>query len=162
MTKYESVRAFHKAFELDAPDRPTMPGDDLLHLRWKLTEEENNEKFDSRDYKHPLVSYLDAVADLLYLVNGDAVAAGITEEQLDRAFREVHESNMSKMWSAYEIYEAKKSGSDWALNHQFVDTCPKDPSAYSKIHVVKNKLGKVIKSPSYKPVDLSWIEKEAK
>lgn len=155
MTKYESVLQFHKAFGLDAPDRPTMPSESLSQLRYELTKEENSEKLCAGT----LTQYLDAIADLLYVVHGDAVAAGISEEQLDRAFREVHESNMSKMWSAYEIYEAKKCYKDWAVNHQFVDTCPKDPSAYSKIHVVKNKLGKVIKSPSYKPVDLSWIEK---
>lgn len=160
MTKYESVRAFHKAFQLDAPDRPTMPGRQLLKLRWKLTNEENREKIDASLSEHPLRDYLDAITDLHYLVHGDAVAAGISEEQLDRAFREVHESNMSKMWSAYEISHAIEEDGNWDELH----TTSKfgvegTPGWHARVWVVKNKLGKVVKSPSYRPVDLSWIEK---
>lgn len=155
MTKYESVKAFHKAFQLDAPKRPTMPGEQLLELRWKLTDEENTEKRNAS----LLRDYLDAIADLLYVVYGDAVAAGISEEQIDRAFREVHESNMSKMWSAEEIDEAKWGDSDFMETHSIVYPSDDEFGYGDKVFVVKNKLGKVIKSPSYRPVDLSWIEK---
>lgn len=154
MTKYESVLQFHRAFQLDAPDRPTMPSESLSQLRYDLTKEENNEKLCAGT----LTQYLDAITDLHYLVHGDAIAAGISEEQLDRAFREVHESNMSKMWSAEEIDEAKWGDSDFIETHTVVYPSDDEFGYGDKVFVVKNKLGKVIKSPSYKPVDLSWIE----
>lgn len=151
---YESVLEFHKTFGLDAPDRPTMPGCDLLTLRYKLTSEENFEKRCS----DTLVEYLDAVADLLYVVHGDAIAAGISKEQLERAFREVHESNMSKMWTLWEIIDAEKDH-EWRDSHTHKHTFgPGIVKFDEKVYIVKNLAGKVIKSPSYKAVDLSWIE----
>lgn len=87
------VRAFHEALVPDqVADRPTMPTERIRELRLALIEEEFDElkkAIAARD----LVAVADAIADLLYVTYGTAVACGI---DIAPIWREVHRSNMAK------------------------------------------------------------------
>lgn len=87
------VRAFHKALVPDqVADRPTMPTERIRELRLALIEEEFGELWAAL-YRGDLVAVADALADLLYVTYGTAVACGI---DIAPIWREVHRSNMAK------------------------------------------------------------------
>ncbi len=86
------VHDFHERFGLVRHARPTWPGKDVHRLRTLLIEEELAE-FRNAGEAEDLVGMADALADLLYVVYGAAVEAGI---DLEPIFAEIHRSNMSK------------------------------------------------------------------
>lgn len=141
------MRAFGQRVEI-SPVTEISPN--IMGLRKKLSLEELEEFENSFTYYPPNCSLimdraqaLDALADRLYVLLGDAHAVGLGL-YLPVAFRMVHESNMTKLWTVEEvdrikntpgyIIQAKKTGSE-------------------RCYVVTNPLGKILKSPSYKPVD---------
>jgi predicted HAD superfamily Cof-like phosphohydrolase len=133
------VQEFHQVMQVHTPNRPTMPPPEVHNLRFRLIDEEAQELVDSIN----LIQYLDAIGDLLYVVNGAALAAGFTPAQVDAAFAKIHRSNMSKLWSADEI-----------------DCIPADCRAVDVgdgRYIVRRNDGKIIKSPSYTPADLRDI-----
>lgn len=87
------VREFHRAFEVAAPFKPVIPDENVIALRLKLIREETDEL---REALHggDLTLAADAIADILYVTYGTAVALGIDIEPI---FAEVHRSNMSKL-----------------------------------------------------------------
>lgn len=86
------VREFHEVFghpvrnnpEIDTPERD---------LRLELIREEFEELQDAAR-ANDLVEYADALADLVYVIYGDALTKGI---DLSTVVTEVHRSNMSKL-----------------------------------------------------------------
>lgn len=137
--KMDLVQEFHDVMRVHTPARPTMPSPEVHNLRFRLIDEEAQELRDATD----LVQFLDAIGDLLYVVNGAALAAGFTPQQVDAAFAEIHRSNMSKLWSADEI-----------------DCIPADSRAThvgDGRYIVRRNDGKVIKSPTYSPANLKPI-----
>lgn len=90
---YDAVTEFHRAFGLTENTKPTLPSQDIRDLRKKLLEEEFVEYTVGED-KNDLVEIADALADLIYIAYGTAVAYGIP---LDQVFAEVHRSNMAKL-----------------------------------------------------------------
>lgn len=103
------VRDFHDAFGLPAPDFPTIPDSlsefhDLARMRMRLIREEYEELREEYAALARAKSYPEAVpilrrllkesADLRYVVDGGAISFGL---DIDDAFEEVHESNMSKL-----------------------------------------------------------------
>lgn len=139
MNMTDMVREFHRAFLVDCPKRPTIPSRDIAALRSSLIDEERLELF----VAEKPAEALDAIADLLYVVHGAAAAYGFTGEQVEAAFREVHRSNMSKLWTREEVDAG--IGDNIArpvLGEMFVVTRPD---------------GKVVKSPSYSPARLKEI-----
>ena len=89
-----SVREFHLAFGVEAPEAPTAHVDDALRTSRKaLMEEELHELVDAMAAED-LLEIADGLADLLYVVFGTGVAYGIP---IDEIFEEVHSSNMSKL-----------------------------------------------------------------
>ncbi len=90
---YDAVAEFHRAFGLTENSKPTLPSDDIRALRKKLLEEEFTE-YNVGEDKNDLVEIADALADLIYIAYGTAVAYGIP---LDKVFAEVHRSNMAKL-----------------------------------------------------------------
>lgn len=103
------VRDFHDAFGLPAPDFPTIPDSlsefhDLARMRMRLIREEYEELRAEYAALARAKSYPEAVpilrrllkesADLRYVVDGGAVSFGL---DIEGAFDEVHESNMSKL-----------------------------------------------------------------
>lgn len=137
--EFDNVREFMISFGQAAPDVPVMPLDATKHLRWKLCNEESKELGDSTN----LAEYTDAVVDLMYVTIGSAIAAGIGPETFSRAWDRVHASNMSKFWMSEEIENIPGT---WSFS-----------SAGNGRFVVRDESGKVRKSPSYQPVDLSYL-----
>lgn len=87
------VRDFHKKFKQTISDKPELPNDTgVAMMRIGLLEEEFNEYLDAED-KNDLVEIADALGDMIYIIAGTALVYGIP---LDRVFREIHESNMTK------------------------------------------------------------------
>jgi predicted HAD superfamily Cof-like phosphohydrolase len=130
------VREFMAAFGQRTPLHPEMPDGETQRLRWLLISEEAKELADATN----LTEYLDAVADLLYVVLGAGVAAGFTAELMEDAVKEVHVSNMTKFWLEDEVATAPAKWSATKIgNGSFV---------------VRDATGKIRKSPSYRPANL--------
>lgn len=134
--KQNLVRRFMEGFGQPIPEKPTLPADHIINLRFKLIREESAELLASETK----VDYLDAVCDLLYVVYGAALSAGFNAVQIDAAFHEVHRSNMSKLWTTKE----KEANVDDTL--QF--------SPRFDRWICTNEDGKIIKSPSYSKAEL--------
>jgi len=77
----------------DVPQRPTWPTEKVASLRVELIREELNELEGAID-EVDMIGVADAITDLLYVVYGAAVAFGI---DANGCFKEVHDSNMTKM-----------------------------------------------------------------
>ena len=101
MTNQEKVLAFMRKHEQYIQEKPAIPNDDILKFRVKLVTEEAKELIDASEDRD-LIEIADALADLMYVIYGYAIAFGI---DLDSIFNEVHESNMSK-----EIAQKRKDG----------------------------------------------------
>lgn len=134
----DQVAEFMRAFDQEIPDVPTRLDNGTHNLRCELIQEE----LDELSCAIHRTEYLDAVIDLLYVVYGAALAAGYDKSRVDGAFAEVHRSNMSKLWNADEVLRIKEKF--------HVDTVAGHPGLY----IVKNAVGKVVKSPSYSPAQL--------
>lgn len=139
--------------------RPEVPPDDEAELRLKLIEEEFLElqkAFVNKD----IVEISDALADLQYVLLGTAITCGIN---LDPVFQEVHRSNMSKFWTSSEVanYFRKDAQELFQLTDMEIKITNTDGEVAQKLTktkwVVRNKMGKIIKSPSYSPADLKQV-----
>jgi predicted HAD superfamily Cof-like phosphohydrolase len=90
---YDAVDAFHRAFGLLRADQPQLPDEAARQLRINLLYEEYCEYLKG-ETEDDLVQIADALADMIYIACGTAVAYGIP---LDKVFAEVHRSNMAKL-----------------------------------------------------------------
>ena len=86
------VRAFYARFGVAAPEVPSLPGQATAAMRLRLIREEADE-LAAGLAAGDLVDVADAIADLLYVTVGTAVACGIDVVPI---FAEVHRSNMTK------------------------------------------------------------------
>ncbi len=122
-TLYEQVREFHEVYGQPINTAPTVPAVDRVKLRLKLIAEEFvelleataytgfmhgeslrdsdcyvaealDEFIDRADVKVNLVETADALADLMYVIQGAALEFGI---DLEKVLAEVHRSNLSKL-----------------------------------------------------------------
>lgn len=139
----ELVREFHDAFMVASPPNPRIPPEGIRKLRRDLIHEEAHELLLAEDPNEAL----DAIADLLYVVEGAAIAYGFSPEQVDAAFREVHRSNMTKIWPEDgPAPSGDDVGSVW----------------HSPQHggfIVTRTDGKIMKPPTYSPANLEPIVK---
>lgn len=87
------VAAFHQAFAIHSEATPRLPDAATRALRLSLIREEADE-LAAALAKDDLVETADALADLLYVVYGTALACGI---DMTPVFDEVHRSNMTKV-----------------------------------------------------------------
>lgn len=90
---FDDVREFHEVYNLAQGSVPALPDQDLRDLRFRLLKEEF-EEYQEGERTNDIVEIADALADIIYIACGTAVAYGIP---LDRVFAEVHRSNMSKL-----------------------------------------------------------------
>ncbi len=93
MTNFESVKIFMKTFGQEIREKASFPNDKIINLRFDLIKEELNElseAFKKKDIKE----VADALTDILYVTYGAGHAFGIN---LDKCFKEVQNSNMSKL-----------------------------------------------------------------
>ena len=93
MTNFEKVAEFMNTFGQEVKTSPEFPDIDTMAMRYDLIKEELNELFDAMGNRD-LTEVADALTDLLYVVYGAGHSFGIP---LDKCFKEVHNSNMSKL-----------------------------------------------------------------
>jgi hypothetical protein len=92
------VREFHEAAGHLVPKRPVILDEKTVLLRLSLITSEVGELADAAR-TNDLIGVADALADIIYVAIGWALAAGI---DMDRVFHEVHASNMTKMPPVYD------------------------------------------------------------
>lgn len=94
MDMTQAVREWHEKFGVPIRPTPGFPGRDRASLRESLVTEEF-EEFIAASQAQNILLVADALADLLYVIHGTALEWGIP---IERVFKEVHRSNMSKVW----------------------------------------------------------------
>ena len=94
--KILAVKEFHKSFKLEYLDKPKADlGMDKNKLRFNLMKEENEEYFEAAN-NNDMVEVADALGDMLYILCGTIIEHGM-EHKIDEIFREIQNSNMSKL-----------------------------------------------------------------
>ena len=95
MTNFKSVKKFMETFGQETKEKASFPSDKITSLRYDLIKEELNELKEAID-KKDIKEVADALTDILYVTYGAGHAFGI---DLDKCFKEVQNSNMSKLGS---------------------------------------------------------------
>ena len=93
MTNFENVRKFMETFGQETKEKASFPNDKITSLRYDLIKEELDELKEAIS-KRDLKEVADALTDILYVTYGAGHAFGI---DLDSCFKEVQNSNMSKL-----------------------------------------------------------------
>jgi len=93
MTNFESVRKFMETFGQEIKEKAGFPNEKITSLRYDLINEELDELKEAMDNKD-IKEVADALTDILYVTYGAGHAFGIN---LDKCFKEVQNSNMSKL-----------------------------------------------------------------
>ena len=93
MTNFESVRKFMETFGQEIKEKPGFPNNKIISLRFNLIKEELEELKEAMENKD-IKEVADALTDILYVTYGAGHAFGIN---LDKCFKEVQNSNMSKL-----------------------------------------------------------------
>tara|TARA_B000000557_G_C20471416_1_gene315627 strand:- start:78 stop:449 length:372 start_codon:yes stop_codon:yes gene_type:complete len=93
MSNFERVKKFMTIFGQEVKEKAGFPKDEIVSLRYELIEEELAEFKDAID-KKDIKEVADALTDILYVTYGAGHAFGIN---LDKCFKEVQSSNMSKL-----------------------------------------------------------------
>ena len=93
MSNFESVKTFMKTFGQEVKEKAGFPSDKITSLRYELINEELEELKDAIN-KKDIKEVADALTDILYVTYGAGHAFGIN---LDNCFKEVQNSNMSKL-----------------------------------------------------------------
>ena len=93
MSNFESVKTFMKTFGQEVKEKAGFPSDKITSLRYELINEELEELKEAIINKD-IKEVADALTDILYVTYGAGHAFGIN---LDNCFKEVQNSNMSKL-----------------------------------------------------------------
>ena len=93
MTNFNKVGTFMKTFGQEVKNKPSFSTDKINKLRLDLIKEELDELKEAMDNKD-IKEIADALTDILYVTYGAGHAFGIN---LDKCFKEVQNSNMSKL-----------------------------------------------------------------
>ncbi|MDC0472565.1 nucleoside triphosphate pyrophosphohydrolase family protein [Pelagibacteraceae bacterium] len=93
MSNFNSVKKFMLTFGQEVKVEASFPDDKIVKLRFDLIQEELTE-LDEAIKNKDLKEVADALTDILYVTYGAGHAFGI---DLDKCFKEVQNSNMSKL-----------------------------------------------------------------
>tara|TARA_A100001011_G_C14288675_1_gene835060 strand:+ start:1157 stop:1528 length:372 start_codon:yes stop_codon:yes gene_type:complete len=93
MSNFNSVKKFMQTFGQEIKKNAEFPDEKIVKLRFELIKEELEELKDAID-KRDIKEVADALTDILYVTYGAGHAFGIN---LDKCFKEVQNSNMSKL-----------------------------------------------------------------
>ena len=93
MSNFEYVKTFMKTFGQEVKEKAEFPSDKITSLRYELIKEELEELKEAINNKD-IKEVADALTDILYVTYGAGHAFGIN---LDKCFKEVQNSNMSKL-----------------------------------------------------------------
>lgn len=92
----KAVETFHNSFGIQNQYQPTTKvPKELIELRHRLLEEENNEYLEAA-LNGDMVEVADALGDILYILCGTMLTHGLQDKMLD-VFYEIQNSNMSKL-----------------------------------------------------------------
>jgi predicted HAD superfamily Cof-like phosphohydrolase len=93
MSNFNKVKTFMETFGQEVKTKPSFSSDKINTLRYELIKEELEElKIAMKN--NDLLEVADALTDILYVTYGAGHAFGI---DLDNCFKEVQNSNMSKL-----------------------------------------------------------------
>ena len=95
MTNFECVKKFMETFGQEIKEKACFPDGKITSLRYNLIKEELDEFKEAIENKD-IKEVADALTDILYVTYGAGHAFGIN---LDKCFKEVQNSNMSKLGS---------------------------------------------------------------
>ena len=91
-----SVKEFHKAFEIGHSETPTANLGESKHtLRYNLMKEENEEYLEAVQ-SSDLIEIADALGDMMYILCGTIIEHGL-QHKIEAVFDEIQRSNMSKL-----------------------------------------------------------------
>ena len=93
MSNFNKVKNFMEIFGQEVKTKPSFSTDKVNNLRYDLIKEELEELRVAMENKD-LLEVADALTDILYVTYGAGHAFGIN---LDECFKEVQDSNMSKL-----------------------------------------------------------------
>ena len=93
MSNFDDVKTFMQTFGQEIKIKAEFPEEKIVKLRFNLIKEELNELQNAIKTKD-LKEIADALTDILYVTYGAGHAYGI---DLDKCFKEVQKSNMSKL-----------------------------------------------------------------
>ncbi len=93
MSNFQSVKKFMQTFGQEVREKAGFPNSKIISLRYDLISEELAEFKDAIN-KKDIKEVADALTDILYVTYGAGHAFGI---DLDKCFKEVQNSNMSKL-----------------------------------------------------------------
>ena len=93
MSNFDDVKTFMHAFGQEVKVKSKFPNEKIIKLRYELIHEELGEFKGAMEEKN-LKEIADALTDILYVTYGAGHAYGI---DLDKCFKEVQKSNMSKL-----------------------------------------------------------------
>ena len=93
MSNFDDVKTFMQTFGQEIKIKAKFPEEKIIKLRYNLIKEELNELQNAIKTKD-LKEIADALTDILYVTYGAGHAYGI---DLDKCFKEVQKSNMSKL-----------------------------------------------------------------
>ena len=93
MTNFERVKKFMETFGQEIREKAGFPNEKITSLRYDLIKEELDELKEAMDNKD-IKEVADALTDILYVTYGAGHAFGV---DLDKCFKEVQNSNMSKL-----------------------------------------------------------------
>jgi predicted HAD superfamily Cof-like phosphohydrolase len=146
----KQVMEFHKTFVSPIKKVPQIPKVEISDLRIRLLQEELDELKDSI-INNNIVESLDALCDLLYILNGTIIEFGMAEI-FDISFDDVHRSNMTKACSSEKealetlLFYKKKDGTEGYYKE-----------TNGKYLVYRSSDNKVLKSVNYSPADILTI-----
>ena len=115
MIKLEAVTRWMKAFFVPMNEKYGNIPKDRYELRFELMKEENEEYLKACQDNNQ-VEILDALTDKLFVLMGSYAEHGVSQELLDKAFKEVLDSNFSKMENGKPIFREDgkiKKGSNY-------------------------------------------------
>ncbi|OGI76851.1 hypothetical protein A3B85_01930 [Candidatus Nomurabacteria bacterium RIFCSPHIGHO2_02_FULL_37_13] len=99
------VKKFHKKFQVPILKKPSLIPKDRSNLRYKLMKEEVEEYL--RGVKNgDLENIAQELVDILYGVYGTILEHGL-QDKIDKIFKEVHLSHMSKDYHKYKMVKGK-------------------------------------------------------
>ena len=95
MSNFKSVKKFMQTFGQEVKSKAEFPNEKIVQLRYELITEELEELRQAIKDKN-IKEVADALTDILYVTYGAGHAFGI---DLDKCFKEIQDSNMSKLGS---------------------------------------------------------------
>lgn len=104
--RIDLVKEFHKKFKTPVLKKPSLISKDRSNFRYELMKEEV-EEYILGAKNGDLENIAKELIDILYAVYGTILEHGL-QDKLDKIFKEVHLSHMSKDYSKYKMIKGKK------------------------------------------------------